>query len=80
MPVAIDTRSAHDRRFVMLTGMSMAVCHVGYMSMAVTCQCSMPIPTNALGQDAPTAFANANHFWAYENFAYHSLERQDRFN
>ena len=28
--VAIDTRSAHDRPFAMLTGMSMAVCHVDW--------------------------------------------------
>ena len=28
MPVAIDTRSAHDRPFFMVTDMPMTVCHV----------------------------------------------------
>ena len=35
----------------------------------------MSIPKNALGQDVPTTFANANHFWTYENFAYHFWQK-----
>ena len=43
--------------------------------MPVTVLNLMPIPKNALGQDVyvpiATTYANANHFWTYEKFAYH---------
>ena len=35
----------------------------------------MSIPKNALGQDVPTTFENANHFWTYEKFAYHFWQK-----
>ena len=37
----------------------------------------MLIPKNAyaLGQDVPTTFENANHFWTYESFAYHFWQK-----
>ena len=53
--------------FVMLTN----------LSMTVTCQCLMPIPKSALGQEVPTytTFENANHLWTYENNAYHFWQK-----